>query len=223
RKNIIISGDAPTIFYRSEGKNKSFKVKKSIKIKMPKSTKLDMNVRHGEVKLAENTKNMQATLSYSRLLASTIDGDETNILASYSPVEVQRWNYGKLNTRFSEAVSLRDVQHLTLVATSSDVTIERLLKSGMLKNNLGALKINSINRDFNELDISIQNGELVCVLPQAPFKFKLEGVATEMTVAESLSLDKRSEGKMVIYTGGNAQTGNKIKINSRYSDVVLRQ
>jgi len=223
RKDIIISGDAPTIFYRSEGKNKSFKVKKSIKIKMPKSTTLDMNVRHGEVKLAENTKNMRATLSYSRLLASTIDGDETNILASYSPVEVERWNYGKLKTQFSKDVALRDVEHLNLVATSSDVTIDRLLKSGILKNNLGALRINSVNPDFNELDISVQNGELVCVLPQSPFTFKLEGLATEISVAESLSLNKRSEGKMVIYTGGNSKTGNIIKVNSRYSDVVLKQ
>ncbi len=223
RKNVIISGDAPTIFYRSEGKNKSFKVKKTIKIKMPKSTKLDMNVRHGEVKLAENTNNMRATLSYSRLLASTIDGDETNILASYSPVEVQRWNYGKLKTQFSEDVALRDVQHLTLIATSSDVTIERLLKSGMLKNNLGALRINAVNQDFNKLDISVQNGELVCVLPQGPFQFHLEGIATDLSIPESLSLQKQSEGKRVIYTGGNTQAGNKIMVNSRYSDIVLRQ
>ena len=223
RRNVIISGDAPTIFYRSKGENKSFKVKKSIKIKMPKSTTLDMNVRHGEVKLAENTKNMRATLSYSRLLASTIDGDETNILASYSPVEVQQWNYGKLKTQFSEGVALKDVQNLNLVATSSDVTIDRLVKSGMLRNNLGALKINSVNQDFKVLDVSVQNGELVCVLPQGSFQFELEGVSTDVTSPESLALKKRSEGKMVIYTGGNAKSGNKIKVDSRYSDVVLRQ
>ena len=223
RKNIIISGDAPTIFYRSKGENKSFKVKKSIKIKMPKSTKLDMNVRHGEVKLAENTKNMRATLSYSRLLASTIDGDETNILASYSPVEVQRWNYGRLKTQFSEDVALKNVIDLNLIATSSDVTIDRLLKSGTLKNNLGALKINSVNQDFKVLDVSVQNGELLCVLPQGSFQFVLEGVSTDVSSPESLTLKKRSEGNMVIYTGGNAQSGSKIKVDSRFSDVVLRQ
>lgn len=224
RKNMVISGDAPTIFYRSnKGENKSFKIKKSIKIKMPKSTKLDMNVRHGEVKLAENTKNMQATLSYSRLLASTIDGNETNIIASYSPVEVQRWNYGKLKTQFSKDIALKDVQELTLVATSSDVTIDRLLKKGMLKNNLGALKINSVNQDFNELDISVLNGELVCVLPQGSFQFQLEGISSDLTSPESLSLKKRSEGKKDIYTGGNTQSGNRIKVDSRYSNVVLRQ
>lgn len=224
RKNVIISGETPTFFYRSnKGENKSFKVKKSIKIKMPKSTKLDMNVRHGEVKLAENTNNMRATLSYSRLLASTIDGDETNILASYSPVEVQRWNYGKLKTQFSKDVALRDVQHLNLVATSSDVTIDRLLNNGMLKNNLGALTINSVNKDFNELDVSVQNGELVCVLPQGSFQIQIEGASTDVSSPESLSLNKRSEGKMVVYSGGNAQSGNKIKVDARYSNVVLRQ
>lgn len=226
QKNVIITGDAPRIFYRSsEGENKSFKVKKTIKIKMPKSAKLNMNVRHGEVKLAENTKNMQATLSYSRLLATTIDGDETNILASYSPVNVQRWNYGKLKTQFSEDVALRDVQHLTLVATSSDVTIERLLKSGMLKNNLGALRINAVNQDFNELDISIQNGELVCVLPQGPFQIYVEGISNDLSTPSGLVLERSQKGNQVINKGyhGDSGTNRSIKINARYSDIALKQ
>ena len=92
----------PNIFYGlSGGKNKNFKVKKTIKIRMPKSAKLKMNVRHGEVKLAENTRDINATLSYARLLGATIDGDNTIINASYSPVAVRQWNYGKLKTDFA--------------------------------------------------------------------------------------------------------------------------
>ena len=68
-----------------------------------------MNVRHGEVKLAENTKNLNATLSHSSLWATTIDGDETNILASYSPVEVKNWNYGQLETKYSKDINLAEV------------------------------------------------------------------------------------------------------------------
>ncbi len=226
RRNVIISGDAPRIFYRSsKGESKSFKVKKTIKIKMPKSAKLNMNVRHGEVKLAENTKNMQATLSYSRLLASTIDGDETNILASYSPVNVQRWNYGKLKTQFSEEVALQDVHNLTLVTTSSDVNIDRVLKSAKVSNNLGALRINSVDQGFSDMDISVQQGELVCVLPKGPFQLYVEGVTTDLSTPAELVLERSKKGNQIIHKGYRGDAGSKksIKINARYSDIALKQ
>ncbi len=69
-----------------------------------------MNVRHGEVKLAENTNNIDATLSHASLLAATIDGDKTMVMASYSPVSVEKWNYGQLHTDYSENVDLKEVK-----------------------------------------------------------------------------------------------------------------
>ena len=105
---------------------------------MPKSTKLKMNVRHGEVKLAENTTNLKATLSYARLQATNIDGERTNIVASYSPVSVQTWGNGSLNTNYSDKIALKEVKFLNLSANSSDVTIERLINTASIKNNLGA-------------------------------------------------------------------------------------
>ncbi|WP_297704690.1 hypothetical protein [uncultured Eudoraea sp.] len=228
-KNVIISRqgkDSPNIFYRSsDGEERNYKVKKTIKIKMPKSTKLKMNVRHGEVKLAENTRNMNATLSYARLLASTIDGEKTNIVASYSPVSVQRWNYGNLNINFSDEVALKDVNILTLSATSSSVTIDRLLKSAQIKNDLGALRINTIANDFKDLDISIQNGELVCKLPLTPFSITIDGTSSDYSGPSDLKLVSEKNGNSFVHSGYYMQknTGKSIVIDSRYSDILLQQ
>ena len=69
---------APNNFYfSSDGEQKKYKIKKTINIKLPKSTRIKMNVRHGEVKLAANTKNLNANLSHSSLWASTIEGLDT--------------------------------------------------------------------------------------------------------------------------------------------------
>lgn len=217
---------APNIFFHSShGKNKNYKIKKTIKVKMPKSTKLKMNVRHGEVKLAENTRNIKATLSYSRLLATTIDGDRTNIVASYSPVTVQQWDQGSLNTNFSEPVSLRDVKHLTLSANSSDVTIGRLLNSALIKNNLGALRINSVSKNFSGMDISLQNGELICELPSTPYTVYVNGTSSKLSSPSYLVLDRTMEGKATVHRGFhiNKNSGKSIKIESKYSDVVLEE
>ena len=154
---------------------------------MPKSVKIKMNVRHGEVKLAENAKNINAKLSYATLLASTIDGDATIISASYSPVSVQQWNYGQLQTSYSDRVDLKEVLNLRLSATSSDVVIDRLIKTAYIKNDLGPLRINSIGKDFKALDVSLQNAELDCELPSSSFTIYVNGISSKFTAPASYS------------------------------------
>ncbi len=216
--------EANIFYYSHDGQNKNYKVKKTIKIKMPKGTKIKMNVRHGEVKLAENTKNINAKLSYSSLEAYTIDGDKTIIKTSYSPVSVQKWNYGLLQADYSENVDLREVLNLRLSATSSDVTIDKLLKSLVVNNKMGPLKINSVSKDFKEMDISLQNGEFMCNLPATAFVIEVDGTLSELKVPSSLHLDKTKNHNTTVYKGYNISrnTDKSILINSKYSEVVLK-
>ena len=231
RRNVIRATDidvdvAPKIYYySSDGESRKYKVKRRIKIKMPKSVKLNMNVRHGEVKLAENTRDIKATLSYARLLASTIDGEETDIVAAYSPVIVQNWNLGKLNTSYSGEIDLKDVRYLVLDATSSHVTIDRLLKSAKVQNNLGALYINSVSPEFTEMDISVQNGELKCVLPATPYKIYAKGSYSTFSFPEELTLNKSDSNYQSVHEGFHLNQDSKrsIVINSRYSAVNLEK
>jgi len=55
------------------------KIKKTIKIKMPKGAKLKVNVRHGELKFA-NVSNLKADLSHSKLVANSIGGSSTSVV-----------------------------------------------------------------------------------------------------------------------------------------------
>lgn len=229
RRNVLIErareADAPDIFYRSKGgESINFKVKKTIKIKMPKSAKLKMNVRHGEVKLAANTRNMNATLSHTRLLAATIDGDKTYVKAAYSPVNVEVWNYGKLSTSFSDEVILKAVNHLNLNATSSDVTIHKLLKNLYGKNNLGVLNIKGIDKNFMNLDLDVQNGELICVLPEAPFVFDAISTYSDYEYPETLRITKKDNKQNVTYSGyfQNQNAVRAIKLNTAYSNIILK-
>ncbi len=215
---------APNIFYfSSDGENKNYKIKKTIKIKMPKSTRLKMNVRHGEVKLAENTRNLNATLSHSSLWATIIDGNETNVSASYSPVTVQKWNYGQLQTNFSKDVSLAEVLDLHLRATSSDVTIDKLLKKAFIKNDFGPIHITSIGNDFEEMDISLKNGELNLNLPSVATAIYVKGNSSKLSKPVSLQLNQTKNGSTTVSKGFHLKdkSGRSIIITSDYSDVVV--
>ncbi len=212
-----------TFYFNSDGEDKNYKVKKTIKIKMPKNTKIKMNVRHGEVKLAKNTKNIKATLSHAYLWASTIDGDQTNIKVSYSPVSVQKWNYGQLQTDYSENVDLREVLNLRLSATSSDVSIDHLLKSAFIKSDLGPLHINTISENFKELDITLQNAELICNLPSTAYAIYINGTNSRVDCPDKLKLDRKKNLNTEIVKGYHLDENNKasIVIHSKYSNILL--
>lgn len=214
----------PNVFYfNAEGNNRNYKVKKTIKIKMPKTTKIKMNVRHGEVKLAENTKNIDATLSHASLLAATIDGDKTMVMASYSPVSVEKWNFGQLQADYSESVDLKEVLNLRLNATSSEVTIENLLNTAFIKNSFGPLSINAVSKDFETLNVSLQNAELVCNLPDTAYTLYINGTESKFTGPVELALHKKTDHGRVVYEGynRNKNSGQSIIIDSNYSEVVL--
>ncbi len=222
---IISEADGPNIFYRSEdGESRNYKVKKTIKIKMPKSATLKMNVRHGEVKLAANTRNMNATLSYASLQASTIEGDKTQITASYSPVKVAQWKYGNLNTSFSEGIQLDAVTQLNLTTTSSEVVINKVLKSLLCRNDLGMLSILAVDPNFTKLDIRVQNGELQCVLPKTPFAVTANTTRSEFSYPASWTLSNTKNGQEVLYKGFSQKgtTAKNLSLKGSYSTIVLK-
>lgn len=224
---IRIHKDGPNVFYYSseDGKHKEYKVKKRIKIKMPKYIKLKMDVRHGEVKLAANTKNINASLSYASLLASTIDGSKTSIKASYSPIVVQQWNYGQLQTDFAENVNLNEVKELKLNSVSSNVFIGKLKGKALVNSTLGALSIDTVTDSFSTIDVSVENGEVAFKLPSVAFSIYVNETASEFTYPKSMVLETSKNHATQVHKGYYInQTDNKsININSRYSDVVLKQ
>nr|WP_299384306.1 hypothetical protein [Allomuricauda sp.] len=227
RTFTIRSGDDSNIFYFSsdDGEHREYKVKKRIKIKMPKSVKLKMNVRHGEVKLSANTKNIKASLSHASLLASTIDGVRTDIRASYTPVVVQKWNYGQLKTDFSEKVDLKEVGELRLNAVSSHVTINKLVDKVLATNNLGALRINSVADEFSNIDITVENGEVDFTIPSVPFTIYVNETTSDFAYPEILAIGSSKNYNTNVHKGYHIKNdGSKtININSKYSEVVLKE
>ena len=182
-----------------------------------------MDVRHGEVKLAENTKNLNANLSHSSLWAANIEGADTHVSAAYSPIKVLKWNYGQLNTKYSEEVSLIEVVELQLQATSSDVTIDKLLESAFVKNNFGALHISEIGSNFKELDISLKNGEVNLHLPKVATSIYVKENSSSLKVPSNTKFSKTINGTTTVHKGYHLKNdaNRSIVITADYSEVVI--
>ncbi|MBC6998847.1 hypothetical protein [Cytophaga sp. FL35] len=215
---------ANTFYFINEEQPKNFKVKRTLKIKMPKSAKLKMNVRHGEVKLAERTHNLDASFSHAKLMANAIDGTETVLVVSYSPIHVENWLDGTLHANYTKGVDLKDVVNLELHGKSSEIIIDRLVKRALIKNDFGPLVVNSMAHDFEEFQVSSNNGEVICNLPSSGYRFRVEGSGMEFIFPKNLKVDTASKNGKMVYSGGmgnKSSTGN-IDINGNYSEIVLK-
>ncbi|PCE64924.1 hypothetical protein [Sediminicola luteus] len=223
-----IRSSSKTGFAYSFGNNKvvmgghaSNHVKIHIKVWMPKSVRLKINARYGEIKLAQNTKNIEAKLAHSKLLARTIDGEDTYVVASYTPVQVEVWDAGKLKTDFSEKVELAKVGELSLDCQSSEVTIDEIGKKALINNALGNVTILAVGNQFSALDVNVENGELLCEMPQNA-QLYINGLQSEIEYPSTWKLQRNEASGGVVHKGSLGKSGGKVNINAEYSEVVLR-
>jgi len=192
-------------------------VKRTIKIKMPKDAKLKMNVRHGELKFASVIHDLKATLSHTTLLAASIDGGDTSINASYSPIFVKNWNAGELNLNFVDEATLQNVKGIMLGSNSSNVNIDQLIGNAMIDGSFGDLTIHNIQNSFNNLNIIIENSDTFIKLPKIAHNLQFKGSRSR------LQHPQKPEGQSATsFTTGSLSDSKTIVINAKYSTVVMQ-
>ncbi|WP_298515941.1 hypothetical protein [uncultured Kordia sp.] len=223
-KAHINNGQHDNIFFLSSD-GKHLKVKKTIKIKMPKKAKLKLNVRHGEVTIAAIGENMDAKLSHAALYANVIQGANTTIETSYAPIHVTKWNDGALKVNFVENVDLQTVQNINLMSNSSKVSVGTLGEKGIISGTFGNLLIHNIGENFKTLDIILENTDARIQLPASAFKLYYIGSSSKISYPETVTGTENKTQFNTIVRGyqKNANSGSEININAKYSKVSLNK
>ncbi|WP_298421658.1 hypothetical protein [uncultured Kordia sp.] len=222
--NFNINTNDDNVFFISSG-NKRLKVKKTIKIKMPKKAKLKLNVRHGEVTIASTSENMNAKLSYAALYANVIDGANTTIESSYAPIHVTKWNKGSLKVNFVDNVDLQLVKDINLMANSSKINVGTLGEKGIISGTIGKLLIHNISDSFQTLDIILENTDARIQLPATAFKLYYIGSNSRISYPETVvGTENKTQFNTIIRGYQNNNNSNReININAKYSEVVLNK
>ncbi|MAP54545.1 hypothetical protein [Altibacter sp.] len=224
-KQVITSPNGKSIIIQSDGnfKPKDLKSNKTIIIRMPKNAKTEINVRHGEIKMA-NAYNIKATLNYSPFTATSVDGGKTLISAAYAPVTVGNWKDGTLQLKFVDKCSLNMVEDIDLNANSSNVIINTVFDTANLSGSFGNLRIKAVSNDFSSLNIVLENTDATLDLPSSPFSFLYNGKKSTLLYPKSLQLKSSKNNDRVLVKGFNtSNTASKIvTINATYSNVKMQ-
>ena len=213
---IVIQGNRS-----STGNNTN--VKKTIIIRLPKNSKTEVNVRHGDLKMAD-ANNIKANLNYTPFTANSIDGGQTLINASYAPVIVNVWKQGGLNVKYVDNSKIDNVQNINLQANSSDVRIGNVSNQAFLSGSFGNLKIDKVSDGFETLDIRLENTDAKVKVPTGSFSFYFTGKKSTLKYPKSLQLKESKSADRVVVKGFNQNNGSNktITINSTYSNVSLQ-
>lgn len=217
--------DNKSILFQS-GKHRMFKesavkAKKTIIIRMPKGTRTNINVRHGEVKMAD-ARNVKATLNYAKLTANSIDGGGTLINAAYAPVYVNYWGNGVLDLKYVDDCKLNEVDRINLQANSSNVNINSLHKEAFLSGSFGNLFVNKITKDFETIDIVLENTDATLSLPDTSFTFYYNGKKSRFKIPVALEITSKNNNDSRSLLKGFYKSKNSnrsMTINASYSNV----
>jgi len=142
-------------------------IKRVIKIKIPKKAKLKLNVRHGELKMASLLNDIQGDISHTFLVAEHIDGSDTSINVSHSPVVINKWDMGTLNLNFVNKAHIKIADNLVLNSKSSNVSIDNLINTGIIDGSFGDLTISNLAETFKNLNLVLENSDALISIPQS--------------------------------------------------------
>ncbi|MCK5400485.1 MAG: hypothetical protein KAJ28_02525, partial [Flavobacteriaceae bacterium] len=154
---------------------------------------------------------------HSTLLATRIDGSDTSINASYSPVIISHWNLGELKLNYVENAQLKLVNHLNLTSNSSNIVVEELTGNAIINGSFGDLEINKIAKSFNKLSLVLENSDAVVTLPKTDFNLQYQGTRTRFQHP-----DKSTKGNTTAFSTGNLSSNKTIVINAKYSNIVMQ-
>ncbi len=196
---------------------------KTLIVRMPKDAKLKLDVRFGEVNLAERAVDLNAQISHSKLSASTIAGQKTKVDVSYSPVKIKAWDYGVLNTSYVPNASIEKVKSLKLASASSDVKIGEITETAVISGTFGNLDILKLDPGFKSLNISLENSDLELNIPETALNFNYTGSQSSIKYPASIKAKpvKSYDSELINGYQKSSEKGGIVIIKARFSDVAI--
>lgn len=215
RLKMQLAEERASVLSKRLGTSSNTKVKKIIKIKIPKKAKLKIDVRHGELKIVSAVNNVKADLSHSFLVAQYIDGGDTSINVSYSPVVIETWNLGTLNLNFVDKAQIKDARDLILNSNSSNISIERLTETGIIDGSFGDLTISNLANTFKNLNLVLENSDALVNLPKdTDYILYFKGDRSKYN-------NKPTTQKTIRNVEVGQNSNRNIMVNAKFSNVII--
>jgi len=213
-----------TFFFYGDKKNSKVKIKKYLKIKVPKKAIFDLNVRHGKLNVPNSSTKMSANISYGDFIGGVIEGADNNLKFLNSPVLINTINSGNITLKNVPNATFGTFSNANLFANSSDVIIEKVGSDVALSQKFGEIDILEIDPLFQNLNIVLDYAKGSFNFSKANYLFRINSKNTTLKLTESLSDVKRKSKDGVDFLEGffnNKSSKNNVLLTGVYSTIKL--
>lgn len=208
----------------SDHKDSKVKIRKYLKVKVPKKATFDLNVRHGELKVPNSNTKMSANISYGNFIAGNINGEKNELEISNSPVNIQTISSGNITLKNVPNASFGTFSNTNLFANSSDVFIDELGNDVTLSQRFGNLEVRKITSDFNLLNLILDYAKADLNFSNATYVYQINSKNSTFHLLDKLTEVKNKTKDGVKFIEGylhNSSSQNKLLITGVFSTVIL--
>ncbi|EMY82264.1 hypothetical protein pgond44_03468 [Psychroflexus gondwanensis ACAM 44] len=197
-------------------------VKRVIEIKVPKSAKFEMNLRHSKMEVS-SLHNVDANLSYSGLQLDTATGQNSKIVMSYSTLSIHSAESLNLDINYSKEVDLKKVDQLNVISKMSELKIGSIQNQAIIKGTYGNLHIDRVDDGFSLIDIYLEKSSADLKLPSDKnFRFYAKSSNSKIQLNSEFDFKMTKSFEDVIYTNTTPKKTSQIfNITANYSNLKL--
>lgn len=196
---------------------KRAEILKTLKISIPKKSRLSINARYGRMIFHDEIVNLTADLHHTLLKANKVLGKSTSIKGKYANFEIDNWQEGSLDISFSNYALIKQVNSIYLTSNTSVVSIDNITENITAKGSFKLLDLN-IASTIRHADLAIEDSRKVWIkFPQSPYNFHYEGVHTKLIHPNQFMLKKAVSNSSTITHTPLPTNEHEIRIKSAFS------
>jgi hypothetical protein len=211
-------------FFSDKTKNSKVKIKKYIKIKVPKKATFDLNVRHGKLNVPRSSIKMSANIEYGDFIGGVLEGNDNILNIANSPVVIDIVNSGNITLRNVPNATFGTFSNANLFANSSDVLIDELGKNVALSQRFGTLKVINVMPQFENLNLVVDYAKATIDLSNATYVYQVNNKKSKVNFKPAIVvLDKKANSSLNTIKGysKDKNSNNKLQLTAVYSTVNI--
>ncbi|WP_299521690.1 hypothetical protein [uncultured Lutibacter sp.] len=220
-----ITNHSENVYFNfNNDKNSTIKIKKYIKIKVPKKAAFDLNVKHGKLNIPNSNTKMSSNVSYGNFTGGDIVGAKNELKFSNSSVVINSINSGNITLKNVPNATFGTFENINLFANSSDVIIEKLGKDVTLSQKFGSLEVLEIVPEFLNLNVILDYAKGDFNFSKANFTYIINGKKSPIFIKDVLNKSSKNEINGVDKVQGffgDKDSLNQLFVTSVYSTVKL--
>jgi len=212
-------------FHYGDSKNSKIKIRKSIKVKVPKNATFDLQVRHGKLNVPDSNKKMSAVISYGDFVGGVIVGKNNELRISNSPVSIEVLNSGNVTLKNVPKATFGAFSNANLFSNSSDVFIEVIGENADVSHKFGNLEISKVTSNFNSLNLILDYSKASVNISDSNFVFHINNKKSTLNMNGAFTeIDKKHKDGVDYFEGfyNKKSSSNKLYLTAIYSSVDLK-